>query len=388
MAYGARFDGTGQCPQLRSSRSATLFPVNSAPTHIRELLTDPSAHERDRQTALDRYGVVDTGQEQAYDDLVRVASTLCGTPGAVISLIDGERQWLKARVGCDPRAASRMVAFCDHVIREPRRITEIEDAALNPRFMDDSWVTCDTGIRFYAGAPILSPDGYPIGALCVFDGVPGKLGQAQKESLAALARQVEHLLELRRFINAQKLQLEHGERDLAEWQRRHDDLRIESRHDPLTGLLNRVALQDMLARPEVLRRLDGSDYVLAVADIDHFKRINDTLGHLQGDQVLRAVAGVIRNVIRQSDLAVRYGGEEILVIFPHTGLSAAREISERMRLAVGALSLPIRVTISIGLAVGDPTRDEPQAVFARADQALYTAKANGRNQVAIDGETA
>ena len=97
---------------------------------------------------------------------------------------------------------------------------------------------------------------------------------------------------------------------------------------------------------------------------------------------------MIRNVIRQSDLAVRYGGEEILVIFPHTGLSAAREISERMRLAVGALSLPIRVTISIGLAVGDPTRDEPQAVFARADQALYTAKANGRNQVAIDGETA
>ena len=349
---------------------------------------DSVAYERERQIALDRYEIIGSGRERAYDDLVSVARTACSTSCASLTLVDGSLQWFKSHIGCKRPETPLAIAFCDYTLRRPGTITEIRDAASDPRFAGDSLVIGAPGVRFYAGTPIRSVEGYAFGTLFVYDTVPRILTEPQRESLAALARQVEHLLELRRYINAQRLQLEHRDRDQAELQRRHDDLRHESLHDPLTGLLNRTALQNMLERPEVLSKLDGNDYVLAVADIDHFKRINDTLGHLQGDDVLRSVAGVIRNVIRQGDLAVRFGGEEILIVFPHTSLSGAREVSERIRLAVGALPLPARVTISIGLAVGDPARDEPMEIFRRADRALYAAKANGRNQVAIDGEAA
>ena len=376
--------GEARLISIRMSQSLEFNLLDALPDE------DPDAtlaFERERQIALDRYGIIGTGREQAYDDLASVARTVCGTRCASITLVDGDLQWFKSHAGCSRPEMPLAVAFCDHTLQRPGTITEVRDAASDPRFADDSLVLGEPGVRFYAGTSIQSVDGYPLGTLFVYDTVPRILSESQRESLAALARQVEHLLELRRYINAQRLQLEHRDRDQAELQRRHDDLRHESLHDPLTGLLNRAALQDMLGRPEVLKKLDGSDYVLAVADIDHFKRINDTLGHLQGDDVLRAVAGVIRNVIRQGDLAVRFGGEEILIIFPHTTLSGAREVSERIRLAVGALALPARVTISIGLAVGDPAGDEPLEVFRRADQALYVAKANGRNQIAIDGES-
>jgi diguanylate cyclase (GGDEF)-like protein len=124
--------------------------------------------------------------------------------------------------------------------------------------------------------------------------------------------------------------------------------------------------------------------VLAVLDIDHFKQINDRHGHLFGDRALCAVADAISRAVRSTDVAVRYGGEEFLVVLPNTRLDAASEIAERIRQQVKALPLPVPITVSVGIADGDASRDQPEAVFERADQALYRAKNSGRDRVIAD----
>ena len=334
---------------------------------------------------FDRYAIVGSGMEQAYRDIAMLARTVCGADMAAITLRDGERVWFKARSGRLAEAASAEDALCMHAVEQAEDVLVIEDMqAIAP--CEVSALASDIGIRFYAGAPVRDRNGRPEGALCVFDREARTLGAPQRDALAALARQVHHLLDLRRFLLEQRRHFEGHERDHAELQRRHDDLQSAARHDPLTGLLNRGALSDLLASPEAMARLDGSPYVLAVADIDHFKQINDRHGHLQGDRVLKAVAEVVRQVIRETDLAVRFGGEEILVVFPHTAPEGAREVAERIRMGVRALSILPGVTISIGLAEGDPSRDDPRSVFDRADRALYRAKASGRDRVVVDGE--
>ncbi|HVQ34288.1 MAG TPA: GGDEF domain-containing protein, partial [Lysobacter sp.] len=137
-------------------------------------------------------------------------------------------------------------------------------------------------------------------------------------------------------------------------------------------------------RAETQRRMAEGPYVLAVLDVDHFKQINDRHGHLMGDRALCAVADAILRSVRSSDVAVRYGGEEFLVVLPNTRLDGGAEIAERIRQQVSALALPMPVTVSIGIADGDMDRDAADAVFERADQALYRAKQTGRDRVVAD----
>ena len=119
-------------------------------------------------------------------------------------------------------------------------------------------------------------------------------------------------------------------------------------------------------------------------DIDHFKQVNDRHGHLLGDNALRQAAAAVAAAIRADDVAVRFGGEEFLVVLPSTSLASAAEIAERIRQSVALLALPFTLTLSAGVAAGDPSRDLPEEVFQRADQALYRAKAGGRDRVVVD----
>lgn len=344
-----------------------------------------------RQSALDDYAILDTPAEPAFDDIVRLACMVCDAPAAAIGFVDRDRQWFKAREGITVPQTPRAGSICDVAIRSPRRTLVVRDAL---DAADIAVRLADAGgepLRFQAGAPLRSPDGHALGALCVFDRMPRKLEAAQQSGLEALARQVGHLLELRKLERRQRELLQQRseatqrlEHERADLQRRHDDLQREARHDPLTGLLNRNALERLRANPEAMRRLDAAGYALAVIDIDHFKQVNDRHGHLLGDRALRAVAQAVSGCIRQGDLAVRFGGEEFLVVLPSTPLAGAFEVAERMREAVMRAELPFAVTVSIGVAAGDPRRDRPEQVFERADQALYRAKAGGRNRVVAD----
>lgn len=157
--------------------------------------------ERERLAALREYHVLDTIPEQTYDDLVFLAAYVCKTPIALISLVDEQRQWFKARVGLDVPQTSRDLAFCAHAILQPDRVMQITDATRDERFATNPLVTGAPNIRFYAGTPLRTPDGRAIGTLCAIDRKPRELDEDQQRALRALSREVMAQLELRRTIH-------------------------------------------------------------------------------------------------------------------------------------------------------------------------------------------
>lgn len=352
-------------------------------------MKSPSSHsEATRQTVLDAYEILDTAPEQAFDDIVLLARMVCAAPVAMVTFVDRERQWFKAREGVAATETPRSESICAIAMRSPEGVFIVRDMLADPELPMRHTDVDGRLLRFYAGAPLRSPEGFALGALCVLDHEPRGLAPAQQAGLEALARQTQHLIELGRRGRRQHELLQQRthaaqllEHERADLQRRHDDLKHEASHDPLTGLLNRTALQKLLTDPDAMQRLGAAGYVFAVIDIDHFKHVNDRHGHLLGDQALRAVARVVTDCIRKGDIAARYGGEEFLVVLPATPLPGAFEVAERIREAASQLPLPFPLTVSIGLAAGDPASDTPEKVFERADQALYRAKAGGRNQV-------
>ena len=173
----------------------------------------------------------------------------------------------------------------------------------------------------------------------------------------------------------------------AELGRLNAQLAEDSRRDTLTGLLNRRALDDDIRGVEAQARRRGGSFAVALCDVDRFKPYNDRLGHLAGDEALRALAGVIGDELREGDVAYRYGGEEIIVVLADATAGDAVAAGERVRAAIARLALPHpqggEVTVSIGVAAG--THDVP-ALLARADSALYTAKRTGRDRVVAAGD--
>lgn len=170
---------------------------------------------------------------------------------------------------------------------------------------------------------------------------------------------------------------------LVESDRTH---RRRSTLDPLTGLFNRNALEQRLAEldGEPCSEEEGLSHALLLCDLDHFKRVNDQLGHAAGDAVLQEVAYTMRAALRAGDSIYRIGGEEILVILPGAGEAAAVEIAERLRGEVRRRRpVGVAVTVSIGVAVSKPAFVDTDDLVARADAALYSAKADGRDRVVV-----
>lgn len=183
------------------------------------------ANEKVRVQALHSYKILDTDPERAFDDLTVLASHICETPIALISLIDTDRQWFKSRVGVNITETPREVAFCNKAIQQSDLFV-VPDATKDPRFSSNPLVVNDPKIRFYAGAPFTSSSGYPLGTLCVVDMVPRELSAGQKNALRALSRQVQAQLELRR--NLLELRTALAERDRAEMER--DGTIVELQH--------------------------------------------------------------------------------------------------------------------------------------------------------------
>ena len=192
--------------------------------------------EQQRIEELMHYDVLDTEGEQAFDELTQLASAICGTSISLISLVDEERQWFKSRVGLDATETPRDLAFCAHAILQ-EGVFEVCNAKEDERFSDNPLVTQDPDISFYAGAPLVSPSGMPIGTLCVIDQQPKKLSAQQSQALTTLAHQVISQLELRLH-----------NRQLMRMQKEQEQFFAAMAHDlrsPFSGILG---LSKMLAK--------------------------------------------------------------------------------------------------------------------------------------------
>ncbi|MGL4550021.1 MAG: sensor domain-containing diguanylate cyclase [Gemmataceae bacterium] len=582
------------------------------------------ANEPERLRALEGLRLLDTLPEQSYDDLARLASVVCGTPIAVISLIDRHRQWFKSKVGLDADQTGRDIAFCAHAILGDD-VLEVPDAAGDARFADNPSVTGGPRIRFYAGTPLSTPDGHNVGTLCVIDRAPRQLAPAQVEALRCLARQVNALLRLRiqvaaleraeakvraeeerfrafmdnspavafmkdeagrmvyvndplcrrfritpadwlgktgeelfppdvartirdnddavlaggrpvkllevvptpdgephywqsykfpltdggiRYLAGMALDVteeQRAERPLRESEekfrrvverlaeavllidpdtktvleandatlrlygypadeipgltlydlsthdrasvdancrrtselghhavgrrhRRRDGSLLEvelgasevthggrrvlavvvrdvtderryrheleeanaqlhalARTDGLTGIPNRPAFDARLADESAMAERTGRPLSVLLFDVDHFKAFNDAFGHPAGDDVLRAVAGLLRGAARVTDLVGRYGGEEFVAVLPDTDAEGALAVAERCRQAVAEAGWALRpVTVSAGAATLTDGGDAAALVDA-ADRALYRSKRDGRDRVTHAG---
>jgi diguanylate cyclase (GGDEF)-like protein len=342
--------------------------------------------EAARLEALYQLDILDTEAEQEYDDLTSLAAMICNTPMALFTLVDRDRQWVKSKIGLTLEQTPRCESICTHTI-EQGDLFIVEDAACDARFCHLPLVR--EGIfRFYAGASVFSPDGYNVGSLCVLDTRPRKLTEDQKMALRMLARRAASNL-LVRFQHKQLLQR------LRDWLHAQEELReskmlLEEANrklqalattDALTGLTNRRALDEY--RRQEWKPGDASGLSVLMIDIDHFKRVNDTLSHEAGDHVLMRVAELLRACTRAVDTICRYGGEEFIVLMPGVDHVVATARAERLRIMIeGDRMGLVPVTVSVGIA----SRDRNAAgnltlLLGEADRALYAAKQAGRNCV-------
>lgn len=346
-------------------------------------------NEAARLDVLRGYDILDSMPEQAYDDFTKLASAICGTPIALISLVDDQRQWFKATVGLDAGETPRSQSFCAHAIVNPGETMTVEDATTDDRFASNPLVTGDPHIRFYAGAPLVAPTGEALGTVCVIDREPRTLTPMQSEALQILAREIIAQLELRRSIaNLEQAVLDQEKyvELMHEYQRDMEKIRVhleeQSATDVLTGVRNRRSFDLTLDEEYDRARLRRRSLSLLVIDIDHFKHFNDEFGHLVGDETLRSVAHLLHAESRNRDYLFRYGGEEFTVVLPDTTLKGAYVLAERFRRIVQRAPWKHRpVTVSIGVADLAEAMESPGELFAAADRALYHAKQSGRNRV-------
>jgi len=306
--------------------------------------------ETGRIAALRRYEILDSAPEKEFDEIVALVRSIFNTPYASINLIDVDREWHKASAGKPAGQIERKDAFCNQTIQGATTMV-VNDALDDARFAQNRYVTGAPGVRSYLGTPLTSPDGYNIGALCVFDTQPRSFSAADEAVIQNFAKVVMSQLELR----------------------------LIAHQDSLTGSLTRRAFIERMEQAMA----SGLPASLLLFDLDHFKSVNDTYGHPAGDKVLQAVALAAAAGLRRGDAFGRMGGEEFAILLPGTPAEGAVALAERLRAAVAENSMAevnhTPVTLSFGIAEYKPEEGR-DAWLKRADQALYQAKNGGRNR--------
>lgn len=339
-------------------------------------------NEQQRLQSLKKLKILDTPIESRFERITRLLCRSLDMPIAAFTLVDENRQWFKSIQGMQGSETPLDVSFCAHTILGDT-VMNIEDTTKDRRFSDNPLVTGDAHVRFYAGCPITAPDGQHIGALCAVDTKPRQLTAEQMETLRDFASMVETELRAQRLTQEQ----DDLKKDLNEAQ-------LQAMVDPLTRLWNRRGIFELLSRRWAENTRNGGAVVVVLADIDHFKKINDTHGHHVGDAVLQTVAQKLLSAMREEDAVGRIGGEEFLIVLPGCEAAELKRTVERIRekVAASTITVPggnIEVTLSFGAAAGMPDMfDSFEELIKFADQALYSAKNAGRNRVEVKEKAA
>ncbi len=257
-------------------------------------MENPHDHpsEELRLEKLDSYSILDTLPEEDYDNLTAIAAQICGTPISLVSLLDAKRQWFKSHHGLIAEETPKEYAFCAHAINDQKDIFIVEDARKDARFHDNPLVTDDPNVIFYAGVPLKSEEGLPMGTLCVIDNKPKQLSKEQQNSLRTLAKQVMNLFELRHVKNRL-------EASLAQLDRRNKGLErfaMVAAHD-IKSPLNNISQLASLFIEDYKDKLDAD----GIETIETLQNSTDRLRELvdglleysRATEVLRKKADVI-----------------------------------------------------------------------------------------------
>lgn len=229
-------------------------------------------NEKARLKALNKYKILDSLPEEEYDAIVKIASSICGTPISLVSLVDEDRQWFKSKQGIDDDETPREFSFCAHSILHPEEVFEIKDARKDERFFDNPYTVNAPNVVFYAGAPLNTSDGYSLGTLCVIDNKPKTLNDSQKESLKMLANQVVKLFEARR----NNIQLKKVNKEISELNEVLNSFAYRLTHDLKSPLNNINFLVDVLESDtkDLLKDSNCNEYFSLISDrIDYMENL-------------------------------------------------------------------------------------------------------------------
>jgi diguanylate cyclase (GGDEF)-like protein len=314
--------------------------------------------EDQRLRDLERYGVMEADSDEHFDRILDLAGAIFQTPIVAISLVEADRQWFLAQRGLDVRETPREMAFCAHAIVHDD-VMVVPDARSDERFRTNPLVFADPHIRFYAGAPLHSPEGHNLGTLCVIDRQPRDLTPEQRQLLHRLAQLAMRELELRRLAHL----------------------------CPVTGLPTRRTFLTIGAREFDRSRRDQHPLSLLLFDIDNLRLINNRWGHEAGDQVLADVVRLARTFLKTQDFAARLGDGEFALLLVGIDAEQAMAMADGLRTAVAHMPgvhthSDFQLHISGGLTAMAPSDRGFTDLLGRAARALELAKGNGRNQIA------
>ncbi|MCL2918793.1 sensor domain-containing diguanylate cyclase [Shewanella litorisediminis] len=307
--------------------------------------------ETERLNALYRLEILDTKTEERFDRITRLARRLFDVPICLISLVDKDRQWFKSCVGLDACQTARDISFCSHTILQSD-IFVVEDTFEDPRFVDNPLVTETPHIRFYAGYPLTLSNGFRVGTLCILDTRPRHFDEESLKDLQDLGQMVVSELESHQTATL----------------------------DPLTGLSNLRGFE-RLGRQCLLKcERYQQDATLMFFDLDHFKDINDRFGHQEGNEALKAFAGLLLESFREYDVVARLGGDEFAAVISHDKmLSPAIGIIHRLRQTLAAHNISRAIGYQIEFSCGCARFDgqsplELDVLLKQADTQMYREK--------------
>lgn len=288
-------------------------------------------NEIDRLQELKALGILDTPAEERFDRLTRLANGLFDVPIALVSLVDANRQWFKSSFGLAAREIPRNISFCGHAILEDD-VLVVNDTATDGRFADNPLVTRKPKIKFYAGCPLTSPDGYKLGTISLIDRKPREFSTEDRARLKDLAAMVEREIELSRLgVN-----------------------------DELTGIPNRSGFKFLAEKSLNLCRRKQLPASVVYLYIENFKNINDKHGRAAGDRALKVVANNMKSVSRDSDIIARLGGDKFVIMFLDASKETAGFVIRRFEADFKSLcrheALPYRINLWFGIVAFNPDR--------------------------------